>query len=436
MKAADLPFAEVWLHDFEFVSKPGERPDVVCLVARELRSGRTLQLWRDDLDKCGATPPYRVDSNAVFVNFVANAECACHLALGWPLPRNVLDLSPVFRRLTNGLPTPHGKGLLGALQYFGFDAISTKDKEDARDRVIAGWPFTEAEQKWILDYCRSDVDALEPLLDRLLHDMTDRYLRLALHHGEFAGVSALMEHRGVPIDGPIFRQLADPDVWREIRDALVPKVDAKYGVYVRGPDGWSFNIERFRAYLLREGIAWPETETGKLIMRQKVFESMCKAFPQLEDLRQLRHARDKMRRIKLAVGDDDRNRTVLWPFQSKTSRTQPKASRWIFSPAVWLRCLIKPTPGMAIAYIDCSGMEFQIAAVLSDKHCGPSNRMLDAYNSGDPYLTFAKQVGAVRQRPPKPRTRPYARPTRLWGSEPSTACKRRPWPPARAPRGS
>ena len=111
---------------------------------------------------------------------------------------------------------------------------------------------------------------------------------------------------------------------------------------------------------------------------------MCKALPQLEDLRQLRHARDKMRKIKLAVGADDRNRTVLWPFQSKTSRTQPKASRWIFSPAVWLRSLIKPTPGMAIAYIDCSGMEFQIAAVLSDKHCGPNNRMLDAYNSGDP----------------------------------------------------
>ena len=46
-----------------------------------------------------------------------------------------------------------------------------------------------------------------------------------------------------------------------------------------------------------------------------------------------------MRKIKLAVGADGRNRTVLWPFKSKTSRTQPKASQWIFSPAVWLRSL-------------------------------------------------------------------------------------------------
>jgi DNA polymerase I len=234
-----------------------------------------------------------------------------------------------------------------------------------------------------------------PLLERLLRDMSELDLRVALHHGEFAAVSAQMEHNGVPIDEVIFRQLADKDTWREIRDAMVPRVDAKYGVYVQGPSGLSFNMDRFGEYLEREGIDWPRTDKGALITRQKVFEGMCKAWPQLEDLRQLRHVRNKMRKIKLAVGPDGRNRTVLWPFQSKTSRTQPKAAQWIFSPAVWLRSLIKPEPGTAVAYIDYSAMEFLIAAVLSDKHCGPVNRPLDAYNSGDPYLAFAKQVGAV-----------------------------------------
>jgi DNA polymerase-1 len=122
---------------------------------------------------------------------------------------------------------------------------------------------------------------------------------------------------------------------------------------------------------------------------------MSKGWPQLEELRQLRHARDKMRKVKLAVGADGRNRTVLWPFKAKTSRTQPKASQWIFSPAVWLRSLIKPEPGMAVAYIDYSSMEFLIAASLSDGHCGPVNAMLDMYRSGDPYLSFAKRVGAI-----------------------------------------
>ena len=227
--------------------------------------------------------------------------------------------------------------------------------------------------------------------------MYNRNLGIALYHGEFAAVSALMEHRGIPIDMDEFPQLADKKIWSGVRDAMVPAIDAKYGVYVRNAAGdWTFNMERFIAYLEREGIiGWPLLETGKLNMRRKTFEEMSKGWPQLEELRQLRYARDKMRRIKLAVGADGRNRTVLWPFKSKTSRTQPKASQWIFSPAVWIRSLIKPGPGMAVAYVDYSSMEFLLAASLSDGHCGPINNMLDMYRSGDPYMAFAKRVGAI-----------------------------------------
>jgi DNA polymerase I len=201
----------------------------------------------------------------------------------------------------------------------------------------------------------------------------------------------------MPSDQRIFPLLADKDIWRALRDAMVPAIDAQYGVYVRDRSGnWTFNMERFEALLVCEGISgWPRTETGKLKMSRKVFEDMSKGWPQLEDLRQLRHSRDKMRRVKLAVGADFRNRTVLWPFKAKTSRTQPKASLWIFSPAVWLRSLIKPEPGMAVAYIDYSSMEFLIAASLSDGHTGPINNMLEMYRSGDPYLAFCKSVGAV-----------------------------------------
>jgi hypothetical protein len=130
-------------------------------------------------------------------------------------------------------------------------------------------------------------------------------------------------------------------------------------------------------------------------MKGKVWDEMTKGWPQLQDLRQLRHARDKMRTVKLAVGADGRNRTVLWPFKAKTSRTQPKASEWIFSPATWLRSLIKPGPGMAVAYIDYSAMEFMLAASLSDGHCGPNNPMLAMYQSGDPYLSYCKAIGIV-----------------------------------------
>ena len=35
----------VWAADFEFAAPPGGRPVPLCLVARELRSGRLVRLW-------------------------------------------------------------------------------------------------------------------------------------------------------------------------------------------------------------------------------------------------------------------------------------------------------------------------------------------------------------------------------------------------------
>jgi hypothetical protein len=248
---SELPFREIWLHDFEFIAQPGEHPDVVCLAALELRSGRTLRLWRDRL---GALPPYPVDDDVLFVSFSAQAECACHLALGWHLPAEVLDLSPVFRNLTNGRLTPDGKGLLGALHYYGLDAIATKHKDAMRDRIIQGWPFAPSEQRQILDYCYSDIDALMRLLPRVLAD-PEFNLGVALYHGEFAAVSGAMEHNGVPIDMSIFCRLADKNVWRAARDAVVPEIDARYGAYVRNAAGdWTFNQEKFAAYLKRKAL--------------------------------------------------------------------------------------------------------------------------------------------------------------------------------------
>ncbi|MGA1823534.1 MAG: DNA polymerase, partial [bacterium] len=58
--------------------------------------------------------------------------------------------------------------------------------------------------------------------------------------------------------------------------------------------------------------------------------------------------------------------------------------------SVWLRGLIRPEPGYGLAYIDWEQQEFGIAAALSG-----DSAMQEAYMSGDPYLAFAKQAGAV-----------------------------------------
>jgi DNA polymerase-1 len=376
-------FKHIVFADFEFVSRPGEHPDVVCLAWHH--AGRTHVLRHDQL---GAEPPYPTGDDTLFVCFVFNAEGACHLSRDWPLPAHVLDLSAEFRRIVNGRTVAAGRGLLGALAYYGLPSIGAKQKEAVRDLIQRGFPFTPAERETILRYAVSDVDpSMVQLLPLMLPDIGD--LDQALFRGEFVTASARMEHRGVPIDGEIFNELADKGTWTEVRDAMVPAIDAAYSVYVKDAGGWHFNTERFAAYLRREGISWPATETGKLSLRGKTFETMTKGHPQMENLRQLRHALNKMRRIQLAVGKDGRNRSVLWPFKSKTGRTQPKAREWIFSPAVWLRRLIRPGPGMAIAYIDWGSMEFLIAAALS------GDPVMREFYRSDPYLEFPKRVGVA-----------------------------------------
>jgi DNA polymerase I len=216
-----------------------------------------------------------------------------------------------------------------------------------------------------------------------------------LHRGEAIAALARSEHIGVPIDMDVFSQLSDKKTWRNIRDSMVPLVDV-HSIYIRDKNGWHWNNARFEEWTVSERICWPrKEETGKLNLQRKTFESMAKAYPQVEPLRQLRYIRDKLRTIQLSVGRDGRNRTVLWPFSSKTSRTQPKAKHWIFSPSVWLRFLIRPEPGRALAYIDYSSMEFLGAAALSDGHTGSSNPMLELYRSGDPYTSFGKIIGQI-----------------------------------------
>src|SRR5947208_1441290 len=142
-------FREVVLADFEFHAPPGERPTPVCLVAHELGSGRTYRLWQDDLQRL-PEPPYPVGADCLFVAYYASAEFSCHLALGWPLPANVLDLFVEFRTLTNGRSTPQGAGLLGALTYFRLDPMGAAAKERMRDLVLRGGPWTAAERAAIL----------------------------------------------------------------------------------------------------------------------------------------------------------------------------------------------------------------------------------------------------------------------------------------------
>jgi DNA polymerase I-like protein with 3'-5' exonuclease and polymerase domains len=367
--------------DAEFLAAPGERPRVVCF-AWKVNNGPTQSFWVDAL---GSAPPYPIGPDSVYVIFT-QAELTCHLALGWPLPKNVIDLNSELRHMTSGRTLPKGHGLIGFLRWLDIEVGDAAAKDAIRDRIIRGFPFSPDEIEMILRYCRSDVYLTGELLRRVSNEVGGN-LERALFDGEFSKVSAEMEHRGVPI-GALFREIDDN--WSYLRDALVPELD-KFGIFVPDKAGeFHLSHENFKKFLEANGIAWPLTKTGRLSMADQTFERMTKGDSRLESIRQLQHIRSKMRTIDLAVGEDMRNRTPLWQFKAKTGRTQPAASKWVFSPAVWIRNLIEPGPGMALAYVDWSSMEFLVAAALSGDPF-----MLEFYYSGDPYLSFARRVGAA-----------------------------------------
>jgi hypothetical protein len=376
-----LPFREIWAIDFEFVAGDSARPEPVCLVAKELESGRLLRLWQDELPPAS---PFDVGADTLIVAYFASAEFGCFAELGWPMPARVLDLYTEFRNHTNGIHLPEGRGLLSALSRHGISAITAEQKTEERALVMRGGPWTAAERTRILDYCQTDVDPLGALLERMLPAITKHPngLGLALLRGRYMIASALMERAGVPIDVDLLGRLRTH--WGAIKTDLIGAIDKDFGVF----EGTTFKAGLFAGYLVDNGIDWPRTAAGHLLLDQVTFRDMAKRYPQLEPLKELRHSLSDLRLEKLAVGPDGRNRVLLSPFGASSGRNTPSNSRFIFGPSVWLRGLIKPPSGRALAYIDWQSQEVVIAAALSGDRA-----LMDAATSGDPYLAFAKIAG-------------------------------------------
>lgn len=375
-------FAEIWVEDWEFLARPGERPEPHCCVARELRSGRLVRRWITRLPNGQAgDPPYDMRENSLLLSYFGTAEIGCRSVVSWPLPRNHIDLYVEFGRLTCGKVLPAGRGLLGALKYFGREGMAVDEKEAMRGLSIRGGPFTDQERCALLDYCEADVNATASLFEAMRNHID--WAR-ALIRGRFVNVAAQIEANGIPIDTVTLRQIQAR--WPVIKEQLIARVDRDYGVY----DGNSFRHGRFAAWLEREGISWPRLPSGQLKLDEDTFRDLAKFYPQVIPLKELRRLTRQLNFFDLPVGTDGRNRTMVAPFASRTGRNQPKASEFIFGAPEWTRALIQPSRGRACAYLDFEQQEFAIAAALSR-----DERMMDAYRSGDAYLTSAKQVGAV-----------------------------------------
>ena len=220
-----LPYKHIVVanSEFEFGGHEGNPPRPVCMVAKELRGGQEWRLWRGDF---GPSPPFPTGPDSLFIAYYASAELGCFRALDWPMPTNVLDLFAEFRARTNGTDWLEGRGLLAALQYFKVDGIGAIEKQGMRELILRGPPWTEQQRADILDYCSSDVYALERLLPRMLPDID---LPRALQRGRYMRAAAVVEFTGVPIDMDKLNELRAH--WDDIKEHLIADVDRDYGVF-------------------------------------------------------------------------------------------------------------------------------------------------------------------------------------------------------------
>jgi DNA polymerase I len=238
-------FLEIWLVNFTSSRPPGEVPQPLGLVARELRSGRLVHLQQGNLSS--ETPPYLLGSDSLFVTFDAPTALGCHLSLGWPLPARVLDLHAEFRCLTAGLLPPGDYDLFAALAHYGLGG--------------------------------EGVEGLGKLLDATLPSIS---LPHALLRGRYTAAVSRMEAVGVPIDVPALNLLRAG--WETVQDGLIERVDKDYGVY----NARKFNPIRWRAWLNRNGISWPRLAPGRLDLSLETFRDMALAHPEVRAMKELR----------------------------------------------------------------------------------------------------------------------------------------------------
>lgn len=383
-----LGLKRAWVLDFEFeVDGNAVVPSkVVCLVALDLLSGEKVYLGPSQLDAC----PFKWDGSELFVAFYAIAEASCFIKLGWPLPSQWIDAWVEEVRLLNG-STGNSNSLLDAMRRARLPVRDGQHKQYMQTLIGEGnWSYEDVPA--ILEYCEEDVLDTAALFEARCNaylseapgGLSASSLGQAIVRGRFAVENARMAATGLPIDVPNYELLSRNS--KAVRQRLVEEVEREHGFACF--EGTTFKRERFEHYLCARDISWPRSGSGTLDLKEDTFKQMGERHSQIKPLADLRRALSVLKNSKFVVDHDARARTNLRPYSSKTGRSQPSSTAYLFGLPKWMRSLLKPGTGHAIAYLDYASQEIAIAAALSD-----DAGMLNGYLSGDPYMQFAKDAG-------------------------------------------
>jgi DNA polymerase I-like protein with 3'-5' exonuclease and polymerase domains len=370
--------------DFEFKCDLGGTPKPHTLCGKNLDTGETWKFGPGELPKACPFPP-----DHTLIAFAADAELGCYEVLGWNAEK-VIDLRVEHMMLDLNIATEAHKDHLGtnlenALGYYGL-SHTYPNKKELQALGGRGEPYTPEECELLKDYCWQDIAATEKLHTVLESRLDDS----SLYRGLYMKAVAKIHHRGIPFDAEMLALLkkhAD-----ELRGIWLSKLDPDHEIF---DEEGTFKIKRFAEYLRKRNLldSWPRTAKTKQPSRDSddlrdVIASNT-GNEELVKLCELFNTINLLKNFKLYVGEDGRNRVTFFnPYGTKTGRNAQNG--YVYMQAKWVRSLMKPREGYALAYVDWNSMEVGVGAWLSQ-----DPRLIEAYNSGDAHMYLAKAAGEV-----------------------------------------
>ena len=379
-------FKYVVVYDYEFKITDGNPPKPVCVVYKELHKQKIYKVWCVDKFPRSLFP---IDET-LFIAHYSNAEVSCDIALGYEKPKYIWDTFIEEKKLFNG--KLKGFGLLETCQRHGIKGVMEADKKRYwRDYIINNYPDYE-DQKGIMDYCLEDVLLTEKLFYKQcerLEKLDTNFLRIiqqATFHGRSMGIAAQIETNGIPINNNLYDDLEEH--YPNVREQEMKELEAIFDVYELG----KFNHKKFEKELIRIGLynRWPRSDKGRLKTDDRTIYRFQEVSPEIAAFRNSKFIIDSRTLKGFCVGSDGRSRAPLNLFGQITGRTNVSTAINPFGAPRRMRNIIGAAEDSYLVYADWKSQEIVIQAYLSQ-----DQELINAVNSGDPYLYTAKAVGAI-----------------------------------------
>lgn len=441
--------------DFEYKKTNQARLDLVSVALAEEGAG-VFYSWlhqkaHDKLVLKGYLIHHRETHTLLSFNVDAEARALISLGLN-PTKFNWIDLQAEWKMLTNhcdkygyGKHLIDGKVKVTSRKKRTFEKTKAKDtkahdkppvsllsctykllgnvgeedyklKEEMRDLILNTEEYSEEDKKKILDYGSKDVKDLYNIYKKIMQayksllsarERETLYAEM-LWRGESVARAALIAAIGYPVSREKVTNFTNniPSILKEVQDDLNSQFPGLFR--------WDkkFNRYALTTKIVKDWIEsseyaskWERTPTGSYSLGLDAFEEHFHYrhdFPRgnfpaqflryLKVNQSLNGFRPKLKGQTFFdyYGDDDRAHPYLNAYGAQSSRYQPKATGFIHLKSAWMRSMVEPPPGRMIVAIDYASEEFLLSALLSN-----DKDMIDAYESGDVYLYFAKLAKAV-----------------------------------------